>query len=324
MEIVKHFDGVKLLPVLAQEEYLNSLNGVSSIGYFVKGDKVLPFTIRKKSIFKWIQLDNVVYGTSNEDDTKVFLDEVVAYAKKNLKVSHIASTNTAIFDNYPTDSLFCKFGTYLVDLTLTEEELFANLHSKHRNVVRKAQLEGIIVEHGPDKAVDAINLMQDTFSRQNKVSGLGLSMIKQMEPLGTMVDYWVAKDAEGNLQGSAIFLWNKGNSCYYMHGGSAQHTKPGAMNLLMWEAMRCMKEREVKWFDFVGARVTTEAGSKLEGIQRFKSRFGATMKVGYMFRVVVNRPYYMLYKLAVNAAFLVLTRNIPKDIIKEERIKGNK
>lgn len=323
MEIVNHFEGVGNLPVLAQEEYLNSLNGVASIGYFVEDDKVLPFTIRKKAFFKWIQLDNVVYGSSTEEETKIFLDKVVAYAKKNLKVSHIASTNTAIFDNYPTGSLFCKFGTYLVDLSLTEEELFANLHSKHRNVVRKAQTEGVIVEHGQDKAVDAINLMQDTFSRQNKVSGLGLSMIKQMEPLGDMVDYWVAKDADGTLQGSAILLWNKGNSCYYMHGGSAPHTKPGAMNLLMWEAMKCMKERGVKWFDFVGARVTTEPGSKLEGIQRFKSRFGATMKVGYMFRVVVNKPYYWLYKKATTLAFYALTRKKFRDMIQEEREKGN-
>ena len=237
MEIVHHYEGVEALPVLAQEAYLNSLNGVAEIGYFVEDKKVLPFTIRKKSIFKWIQLDNVVYGTSSDIETKEFLDKVVAFSKKELKVSHIVSTNTAIFDSYPSSAFFCKFGTYLVDLYLSEEELFTNLHSKHRNVIRKAQSDGIVIEHGQEKAVDAINLMQETFSRQNKVSGIGLSMIKQMEALGDMVDYWIAKDAEGNLQGSAIFLWNKGNSCYYMHGGSAPHTKPGAMNLLMWEAM---------------------------------------------------------------------------------------
>lgn len=323
MEITQNFEGVKYLPVLAQEEYLHSLNGVDDIGYFVEGGKVLPFTIRKKAVFKWIQLDNVVYGSHSESETKAFLDKVVNYTKKYLKISHIVSTNTAIFDSYPTGSLFCKFGTYLVDLNQSEEELFANLHSKHRNVIRKAQTEGIIVEHGPDKAIDAINLMQDTFSRQNKVSGLGLSMIKQMEPLGDMVDYWIAKDSDGNLQGSAVLLWNKGNSCYYMHGGSASHTKPGAMNLLMWEAMICMKERGVKWFDFVGARVTTEAGSKLEGIQRFKSRFGATMKVGYMFRVVVNKPYYTMFRIATNLAFFALTRKKFRDIIQEERENGN-
>lgn len=323
MEIVHHYEGVETLPVLAQEAYLNSLNGVAEIGYFVEDKKVLPFTIRKKFIFKWIQLDNVVYGASTELETKDFLDKVIAFSRKKLKISHIVSTNTAIFDSYPTSSYYCKFGTYLVDLSLSEEELFANLHSKHRNVVRKAQTEGVIVEHGQNKAVDAINLMQDTFSRQNKVSGLGLSMIKQMEPLGDMVDYWIAKDADGNLQGSAIFLWSKGNSCYYMHGGSAPHTKPGAMNLLMWEAMKCMKSRGVQYFDFVGARLTTDTGSKLEGIQRFKSRFGATMKIGYMFRVVINKPLYYLYLIANHTAFVLLTRSFPRDVIKEEREKGN-
>ena len=324
MDIVKEIEGIEKYPVLFSPAFLQSHNGVCDYGYFIENNIVLPYTIRKKSMFKWIQLDSDFCREINKTEKKQFLDNMVEYVKKNIKVSHILTTNTAIFDVYPTDSFYCKFGTYLVNLTQSEDDLFKGLHSKHRNVVRKAQTDGIIVEHGPEQASNAIMLMQDTFDRQNKVSGLGLALIKQMEPLGDMVDYWVAKDSEGNLQGSAILLWNKGNTCYYMHGGSAAHTKPGAMNLLMWESMKCMKERGVKWFDFVGARVTTEAGSKLEGIQRFKSRFGATMKVGYMFRVVINKPYYMLYKLAVNGVFLALTRTIPRDIIREERLKGNK
>ena len=205
----------------------------------------------------------------------------------------------------------------------TEDELFKGLHSKHRNVVRKALADGIQIFHGTDCALDTISLMQDTFSRQHKVSGLGNYLIKQMEPLGDGVDYWIAKDADGNLQGSAIFLWSEGGTCYYMHGGSAAHTKPGAMNLLIWEAMKCMKKRGVTTFDFVGARLTTDVGSKLEGIQRFKSRFGATMKVGYMFRVITNKPYYWLYKLATSVAYLALQHKLPKDVINEERLKGN-
>lgn len=323
MEIKKTVSNLNELSALAQPEYLLSLNGVYDYGYFIENDMILPFVIRKKSFFKWIQLDSVVYGTRSAKETTVFLDNMVKYVRDKMSVSHIMSTNTAIFNAYPTSSDYCKFGTYLVDLSLSEDELFRNLHSKHRNVIRKAQSDGIVVEHGPDKAIDAINLMQETFSRQNKVSGLGLSMIKQMEPLGDMVDYWIAKDTEGGLQGSAIFFWNKGGSCYYMHGGSTAHTKPGAMNLLMWEAMKCMKERGVKTFDFVGARLTTEPGSKLEGIQRFKSRFGAEMKVGYMFRTIVNKPYYFLYRFAINTAFLFLTHKIPTDVIEEERKKGN-
>ena len=323
MNILKEIEGIDKYPVLFNPAFLQSHNGVYDYGYFIDEGVILPFSIRKKMFFKWVQLDSDFFGELSVEKKKQFLDDMVTYVKKHLKVSHILSTNTAIFDVYPTGAFYCKFGTYLVNLTLTEEELFKNLHSKHRNVVRKAQTDGIIVEHGPEQASNAVELMKDTFDRQNKVSNFSQSLIKQMSPLGDMVDYWVAKDSDGNLQGSAILLWNKGNSCYYMHGGSAAHTKPGAMNLLMWEAMKCMKERGVKWFDFVGARVTTEEGSKLEGIQRFKSRFGANMKVGYMFRVIVNKPYYWLYNLAVNVAYLFLVHKIPTDMIKEERDKGN-
>ena len=323
MKSVEEIKDIELYPVIAQKEYLQSFNGVARTGYFVEGDCFLPFVIRKKSIFRWIQLDNVVYGCNSEKETKDFLDKVVEYVKHNMLVSHMVSTNTAIFESYPSSSIYCKFGTYIADLSQTEEELFQNIHSKHRNVIRKAQSDGIVIEHGQDKAVDAINLINDTFSRQHKVSGSGLSMIKKMEPLGEKADYWIARDSDGYLQGSAVLLWNKGNSCYYMHGGSASHTKSGSMNLLMWEAMKCMKKRDVKLFDFVGARLTTEPGSKLEGIQRFKSRFGATMKEGYMFRVVTNKPFYILYQLAFNLVFFVLTRKTPNDVIKEERKKGN-
>lgn len=323
MNIIKEVEGIEKYPVLYNPAYLQSHNGVCDYGFFNENGVILPFCIRKKSIFKWVQLDSDFCDELSNEDKRRFLDGMVAYVKKHLRVSHILTTNTAIFDVYPTDSSYCKFGTYLVDLTQSEDELFKKIHSKHRNVIRKALTDGIIIEHGPNQATNAILLMQDTFERQNKVSGLGVSLSEKMEPLGDMVDYWVAKDFEGNLQGSAILLWNKGNSCYYMHGGSAAHTKPGAMNLLMWEAMKCMKERGVRWFDFVGARVTTEAGSKLEGIQRFKSRFGASMKVGYMFRVVVNKPYYWLYNLAVDFAYLFLVHKIPIDVIKEEREKGN-
>lgn len=312
--------------ILASPEYLMSLNGVADYGYLVDGKYVLPYVIRKKMFFHWVQLDSdiiVTSGTASLEDIQKFYDDAMCFIRNNMKVSHVVTSNTAIAECYPRDSFFCKFGSYVVDLEKTEDELFKGLHSKHRNVVRKAMTDGIQVYHGSDCAHDTISLMQDTFSRQNKVSGLGNYLIKQMEPLGENADYWIAKDAEGNLQGSAIFLWSRGGTCYYMHGGSAAHTKPGAMNLLIWEAMKCMKERGVKTFDFVGARLTTEPGSKLEGIQRFKSRFGATMKVGYMFRVVINKPYYWLYKLATSVAYLALQHKLPKDVIKEERLKGN-
>lgn len=126
------------------------------------------------------------------------------------------------------------------------------------------------------------------------------------------------------IQGCAVLLWRTGSSSYYLHGGSCSHPHSGALNFLHWEAIKKMKARGVLKYDFVGARVSPEPGSKLEGIQRFKSRFGGEMKVGYMWRYV-NRPLrYKLYTLMLNSYMKYVKHdNTFSDIIKEERAKGN-
>lgn len=323
IQIQKHLPNPQLYPVVASEEYLSTVNGVVQKGYFTEGEKILPFVLRKRACFKWIQLDCIPYGCKTPEEEQQFLDNVVKYIRANMAVCYITTTNTAIFNTHPTDAYYCKFGTYEVDLTLTEDELFANLHSKHRNVVKKAQTLGLIVEHGYQCAEAAIEIMMETFGRQNKISGISYGLIEKMKPLGEYADYWIVKTPEGEVQGSAIFYWSPGQTCYYMHGGSAAHTSAGAMNLLMWEAMKEMKARGVRIFDFVGARVTTESGSKLEGIQRFKSRFGATMRVGYLFRVVTKKFEYFVYDSLIKLYFLLKEHKIPVDGITEERKKGN-
>jgi lipid II:glycine glycyltransferase (peptidoglycan interpeptide bridge formation enzyme) len=48
----------------------------------------------------------------------------------------------------------------------------------------------------------------------------------------------------------------------------------GSSNLLQWEIIKKLKSLGVREYDFVGGRVEVPKGSKLEGIQRFKQRFG--------------------------------------------------
>ena len=60
-------------------------------------------------------------------------------------------------------------------------------------------------------------------------------------------------------------------------------------------AMKLMKERGVKYYDFVGARINPDEGSKYEGIQRFKSRFGGELKKGYLWKMPLNKFKYKLF-----------------------------
>lgn len=324
MKIITDYSEEKLLPVIGKKEYLKSFAGVYTCGYVVDDKLVLPFVVRKRLFFKWVELVCPLINCHSTEKENEFLNRAIKLLEKEYGISHVLTTNTVLFQSYPEDSLFCKFGTYKVDLSFTEDELFAKVHSKHRNVIRKAEKDGITVHYGKEYARDVIQLMNDTYGRQGKVSNLSDEFIESLNKLGNDVSYWVAKDADGVLQGSAIFLWSTDNSCYYLHGGSAPQTKPGAMNLLIWKAMLYMKEQGVKYFDFVGARVTTEPGSKLEGIQRFKSRFGADMEIGYMWRLVVSPLKYNLYRfILLSYMRLVKGDKSSFDTIAEERAKGN-
>ena len=92
----------------------------------------------------------------------------------------------------------------------------------------------------------------------------------------------------------------------------------GSHNLLQWEIVKKLKTLNVKQYDFVGARINPPKGSKIEGIQRFKSRFGTTLHQGYMWKYIFNKPMYFLY---VQILKLLAFKNRSKykgDIIDQE------
>ena len=91
------------------------------------------------------------------------------------------------------------------------------------------------------------------------------------------------------------------------------------MNLLHWTAMTDMKTRGVKEYDFVGARVNPPLGSKLETIQRFKERFGATMWQGYLWRYPLKPMRYGAFRLFARANSFMHGATYKGDIIDEER-----
>lgn len=322
MEIVKEIkDQETRLPFVGHKDYLNSIEGAIDNGYVVDGSKVLPYSVKKRAIFKSVQLPCLPQGCMPNNE-KEFVNKAVTQICKTVNPDYIYTTATSVFDEYCDKSVYCHFGSYIISLTLSEEEIFGNFHTKHRNVVRKAEKDGLTVDCGPQYAEACYEIIKDTYGRQGK-SAFSREHFEQLKAMSDHVDFWVVKNGE-EYQGCAVLLWNKGFSSYYLHGGSSAHPHGGALNLLHWEAIKKMKERGVLFYDFVGARTNPEPGSKLEGIQRFKSRFGGEMKVGYMWRFVNHPLKYRLYVLAVKMyTKYVLKDDNYYDIIDDERAKGN-
>lgn len=311
------------LPVLADKRFLQTKSDI--YGWFVSPGLALPFYLKRKMgirrAFVTMGFVYLVNQVSKEDE-KQFFDEMIQICRKEkIHIVETAYTNT-IFPVFPGGSSYAVLGTFIVDLTLSEEQLFKNLHSKHRNVIRKAQKEGVVVKHNRSYRDICKQLICETYIRQGLVWNDTNELESLSDSLGDNIRFYTAfKDDVP--QGCAVILWNSHRG-YYLYGGSIQRPSTGAVNLLQWQIICDLRQEKSKEYDFFGARVNPDKGSKVEGIQRFKERFGGTLQTGYKWKLPVNKFMNGFY-LTVFFLYNLLKGKIYKgDLIdiEKKRLKG--
>jgi lipid II:glycine glycyltransferase (peptidoglycan interpeptide bridge formation enzyme) len=142
-------------------------------------------------------------------------------------------------------------------------------------------------------------------------------LLKFKQNLGHNLSLYVALK-NNEMQGCTVIVWSKGHSAYYLYGGSIPTPYSGSMNLLHWQTMKDMKNEGVRYYDFVGARLEPVSGSKLETIQRFKSKFGGTMKKGYLWKFPLKCWKYRLFKRTMLAYAMIRRLDYRGDVIDQE------
>lgn len=254
---------------------------------------ILVARIRKRSIFKVSILDTEPYAFFEGSNEQLFLDKAMQVLKEN-KVSWSFNNTTSRFHTYPHHSSVVPSGDYILDLTLSEDALWNNVHSKHRNSIRRGEKDGLeIIIGGEDLLKEYVPLSNETYERSN-VSDGGYDYYKGLiEGLGDFSRIMLVKNKE-EVQSGCMFYYNQ-SMAYYVHGASIRRPSPGATNYLLWKAVLYFKEMGVEKFSFVGYHYQPEEGSKLEGIQRFKERFGGPLEDCYNFRHVHNKLIYNIY-----------------------------
>jgi hypothetical protein len=316
------------MPVFASPEYLKSLSeDFGWLGGFL-GDNaefVLPYVVRRKKAFRYVQFVTEVLVLNDKADKVFELDDrwplvykgeflncVVDYMRDKGYDFIIQPATNAIFDICPDNCISTPFGTYVIDLDIEADELWSNVSSKHRNRIRKAQKEGVRIERGVQYTDIAYDLMKNTMLRSNKTFQSHAKFKRLADSLGDNLEIFVAL-LDGQLQGCAAIPYSN-YSAYCLYAGSIENLTNGAMNLLHWEAMQYFKSLGVKRYDFVGARISPKPGSRLEGIQAFKKKFGAEMKTGFLWKMPINQKKYNLFNL-----LLYVKDKGHCDIIDEER-----
>lgn len=310
------------LSIYASESFLKAvgdeygwIGGIDDSG---KLRCVLPYTVIRKAFFRMVRFRVETIPLREELDVREeesFFNSAIKYFRSTGADMIIPASTNTIFRTYPDGAVVAPYGTYIIDLSQPEETLWKNLHSKHRNVVRNAMKKGVEIRSGMEYLNTAYELVRDTLKR-SRLGFMGYETFKNFVlGLDENVKIFVA-DQQGVAQGCAVVPFS-GHSAYYLYGGSIPNPLTGATNLLQWEAMRIFKKLGVKRYDFVGVRINPEKGSKLEGLMRFKQRFGGQLIQGYMWKFPFRPVKYFLYCLAARV-------RSGGDIVDQERHKFNR
>lgn len=252
---------------------------------------------------------------------KEFLNKMVSYLQNVQRVHWIGPTSTsAFFMAYPDGSEWIPFGSHVVDLQQSEETLWNNVHSKHRNVIRRAEKEGLNIVSGNSRKLleDFAYVDKITWERSGQ-KGHSVSFFEKLVELyqEQIILFGIYKQDE--IQGAIILQYNEQMS-YYLYGGCINDVQLGAMNYLHWYAMLYLKSKGVKKYSFLGCRINEDIDSKYHTLQRFKSRFGGELVRGYMFKIPCNN---FMYRLERRLRYIKRNhgKQCPLDIIDEERYK---
>jgi hypothetical protein len=316
------------LSIYASEAFLKTvsreygwLGGTTASGQLICA---LPYSLITKSIFTLVRFPVETIAFVSEfsvDDEQEFLNGAVAHFRALGADLVIPATFSTLFRTYPRHAVAAPYGSYVIDLTQSEDALWKKVHSKHRNVIRNAEKKGVAIRSGLQYLEAAYKLTLESFlrsadgfiGRRRVESRLTYpTFSSQVRALGDYVQVLVAEH-EGVIQSAAVIPFSH-HSAYYMHGGNIASPLTGASNLLQWEAIRRFREMGVRRYDFFGARIDPKAGSKAEGIAKFKERFGGDLHRGYMWKIPF-RP--------VKSAFYSFAATVRSggDVVDQERYR---
>jgi lipid II:glycine glycyltransferase (peptidoglycan interpeptide bridge formation enzyme) len=290
VERVGFFDNGKLKKAI--QVFFHPIPGIGmTAGYFPKGE--MPDEEQLSAITQLAKKHNAVFVKMEPN-----ICQRVGAPSAHAEIAQFLIDNKAI----PGKPLFTKY-TFQLDLTPSEDELFAKLNSKTRYNVNLAFKKGVqIFENTTQDGMEQyLQILAETTQRQgfyahspeyfrtmwSLLGESGMMRIFQAVYENTIVVSWI------------MFIFN--GKLYYPYGASRNvYREVMPSNLMMWEMIKFGKAQGCQTFDMWGS-LGPEPDQKDPwfGFHRFKKGFGGDL-VEFLgtYDLVVNPPMYQIYTVA--------------------------
>ncbi len=167
--------------------------------------------------------------------------------------------------------------TTILQLDGDELELLKNMNQNHRNLIRRAQRDGIEIRTSEEVLDVKIlhNLLQET-SKRHSFTPFSLKYLENefrvFQNRGEAKLYFAYH--EGDLLGAAMIFFY-GNSTVYRHSASSSvKSKMPSSYAIQWEAIQESKRRGITYYNFWGIAPEGNKKHPFYGITHFKKGFG--------------------------------------------------
>lgn len=192
--------------------------------------------------------------------------------------------------------------TVLIDLTLPEEELLANMRRQTRYDVRRAGKLGITVDKSRDKKIfeEFHKVQAETAKRQNFIPPDLKTVLAEREAFGNNISIYTARTAEGEAIAYGMVIQNEHEGDYYEAASTLLNRKLPGAHALLWQTMQDLKKAGCKRFNLWGIAPAGQPNHRYAGVTTFKTGFGGSVveyvpahdlvisKIGYLKDYVVE------------------------------------
>ena len=195
---------------------------------------------------------------------------------------------------------------FLIDLYMSEEDLWKKIHSKKRNLIRKGQKTGLQIEKAEhlEQVLQYRELAKETYERKTK-QGIPFpepgdeSYYKLLKNKLIDIDLgrlYLAYDEKQVVAGAFFVGYNK--KAYYMLSSANDiGLKKSAPDLILWTCMTDYQKEEYKEFNLGGVSESELNNQPLEksGLYHFKKRFSAEAHPCYKGTLVLRPTTHKIY-----------------------------
>ncbi len=210
------------------------------------------------------------------------------------------------FYHIPNNSKGNKIGIIrLILKNKTSEEIFNSFKPIYRNLIKKAQKEGVVVKFGMECFDDFYKLYKDKLVLEKAPFDSYTQIYKLAMSLSDSGRSICAVAYLNNIPDAAIVNINDDLNAYYLWAGTSNNSHAGSLRLLHWEIIQKYIELGIENYRMGAARDGDMLNEKHARLLKFKLGFGSQIDDGYNFTFISNKFKYSLFNLLLKIKSII-------------------